>query len=363
MSSQDNDDVVELPADVSDNLADEDAPLTTSATSRNLVTLTSLEPVSRSQPTIVDGGEPSVLLTTTTAIGELTTSTTSVSASSDSLSSRSYLPIPLTAPPGSVVITQPVSSPGADPALYKIARGSPVTFGWKFSDVIATPTHLTIAAIAGGRTYAVGGTRALPDNLIFGSAAGEPGVVDGTATQIVWDLDAYQNANPNAPLLQTMYTLSIWDDRGPQPTFRPGYLLPNAQLKFSLYTPQAYQSLDDGTLFSLSGFSPLFVFFRPNAMLEHTLSIDRTPSFHDCAYISTFQANMLAFIIIRLHFFVHVLFSCTFHAHIRAVQRKYPIVATYKMGVHQLQQCNLVVTILIVFLSGFHLLRGTPARV
>lgn len=251
MSSQDNDDVIDLPAPISDDLAEEDAPFPADVTSSSSTTLTPLGSVSRSQPTSVSGSQPSVLSPTTTATGELPILTTSTTTLSDSSLSPSYLPIPLTAPPGSIVMTQPVVSAGADIPLYKIARGAPVTFGWKFYNVLATPTYLTVAAIAGGRTYAVGGTGALPDNLILGTKAGDPGVVAGTATQVVWDLDAYQSANPDAQLLQTMYTLSIWDDRGPLPTFRPGYMLPNAQLKFSLYTPQAYQSLDDGKLFSL----------------------------------------------------------------------------------------------------------------
>jgi hypothetical protein len=284
MSSQDNDDVVELPALVSDDLADEDTPLTTAAASRNSVALTPLESLSRSQPTTATGSQPSVLFTTTTATAEFSISTNSITTSLASLLDPTYAPIPLTAPPGSLLITRPVSSPGADAALYKVAHGTPVTFGWKLSNVLATPTYLTVAAIAGGRTYAVGGTGTLPDNVVFGTKAGDPGIVDGTATQVVWDLDTYQSANPGAQLLQTMYTLSIWDDRGPQPTFRPGYMLPNAQFKFSLYTPQAYQSLDDGESPSVKCFLALasHLVFPTYACFLLSFNCDGlcSPSFH-----------------------------------------------------------------------------------
>ena len=100
------------------------------------------------------------------------------------------------------------------------------------TSVIATPTHLTVSAICdNGNTYPVGPT---------------DGIIPGTATQVVWNLDAYQQANPNKPLAQATYTLSIWDDRGPGSARRAGYMEPNDALKFALYSPAAYTPLTSG---------------------------------------------------------------------------------------------------------------------
>ena len=102
------------------------------------------------------------------------------------------------------------------------------------TSVIATPTHLTVSAICdNGNTYPVGPT---------------DGIIPGTASSVVWDLYAYQQANPNKPLAQATYTLSIWDDRGPGAPRRAGYLQQNSALQFALYTPEAYTPLASGQL-------------------------------------------------------------------------------------------------------------------
>jgi hypothetical protein len=117
-------------------------------------------------------------------------------------------------------------------SFYKIAPSQLITFGWNFSYILATPTHLTVSAVCdNGNTYPVGPT---------------DGIIDGTATQVVWDVAAYQSANPNKPLAQASYTLHIWDDRGPTATRRPGFLEQNSALHFALYTPQAYTGIADG---------------------------------------------------------------------------------------------------------------------
>jgi hypothetical protein len=122
--------------------------------------------------------------------------------------------------------------------------------------VIATPTHLTVSAVCeNGNTYAVGPT---------------DGVIPGTATEVVWDVWAYQKGNPGVPLAQASYTLNIWGDRGQFALPRPGYLAKNNALQFALYTPQAYTSIEDGGCFfsflrwlghERFGFS-FFFFFR-----------------------------------------------------------------------------------------------------
>ena len=139
--------------------------------------------------------------------------------------------IPQTAAAGLLSFTQP---PQTGPAsFYKIASGQPITFGWSFSGILATPTHLTVSAICdNGNTYPVGPTN---------------GIIPGTATQVVWDVFSYQQANPSIPLAQTSYTLSIWDDRGPGAPRQGGFLSPNSGMRFALYTPQPYTPLASGT--------------------------------------------------------------------------------------------------------------------
>ncbi|KIM38052.1 hypothetical protein M413DRAFT_448085 [Hebeloma cylindrosporum] len=144
-------------------------------------------------------------------------------------SSFSLVFIPPTAPAGVLSITQPQQTATS---FYKIASGEAITFGWNMTYVIATPTHLTVSAVCdNGNTYPVGPT---------------DGVIPGTATEVVWDIYSYQVNNPNKPLAQTMYTLNIWDDRGPGSARRAGYLQPNSALQFALYTPQPYTAISDG---------------------------------------------------------------------------------------------------------------------
>jgi hypothetical protein len=144
-------------------------------------------------------------------------------------SSSSTLSIPATAPAGGITITQP---PETATSFFKIATDQFITFGWNFTSILATPTHLTVSAVCeNGNTYPVGPT---------------DGIIPGTATSVVWDLYAYDQANPTRPLAQASYTLNVWDDRGSGAPRRPGYMQPNFNLKFALYTPAPYTPLDDG---------------------------------------------------------------------------------------------------------------------
>jgi len=142
----------------------------------------------------------------------------------------SSLVIPQTAPAGGLLITQP---PQTATSFFKIAPSQPITFGWNITSLIVTPTHLTVSAVCeNGNTYPVGPT---------------DGIIPGTATQVVWDLYSYQQANPSKPLAQAGYTLSVWGDQGPTAVRRPGYLQPNSGLRFALYTPEAYTPLASWT--------------------------------------------------------------------------------------------------------------------
>lgn len=158
-----------------------------------------------------------------------TASNSNSASASSSGNSSSFISIPQTAAAGGLSFTQPATSSNA---FYKIASDSPVTFGWNFTSLIITPTHLTISAICeNGNTYPVGPT---------------DGVIDGTATEVVWDVFSYQQANPGTPLAVATYTLTIWDDRGPTATRAGGLFNPNSNLEFALYTPQPYTPLASG---------------------------------------------------------------------------------------------------------------------
>ncbi|KAG8219352.1 hypothetical protein J3R82DRAFT_267 [Butyriboletus roseoflavus] len=131
--------------------------------------------------------------------------------------------------PGEIVFTQP---PLQSTSFYKIAPGEYVTFGWNFSYLAYTPTAITVsAACENGNTYPVGPT---------------DGVIAGDAQSIVWYPYGYQTANPSLPLAQASYTLLIFGSDGPKAIPTPGYLEPNNQLQFALYTPQAYTPLASG---------------------------------------------------------------------------------------------------------------------
>lgn len=165
---------------------------------------------------------------------------TPASQTQSSQSSSSVLVIPQTAAAGGVTITQP---PQTATSFFKIAPSQDITFGWNFTSVLATPTHLTVSAVCdNGNTYPVGPT---------------DGIIPGTATQVVWDVYSYQLNNPNTPLAQATYTLSIWDDRGKNAQRRAGFMSPNGALQFALYTPQPYTPLASGT----SRYFWIFFFF------------------------------------------------------------------------------------------------------
>ena len=165
-----------------------------------------------------------------------TTASTSGSntASGSSSSAGSFISIPQTAAAGGVSFTEPKTTSSA---FYKIASDSPITFGWNFTSLIISPTSLTISAIGdNGRTYPVGPT---------------DGVIAGDATQVVWDVYSYQQANPGNPLAVATYTLTMWDERGPTATRAGGMFNPTAALQFALCTPQSYTPIASGKPFNM----------------------------------------------------------------------------------------------------------------
>jgi len=165
--------------------------------------------------------------------------------------SRSTPRIAPTDPAGLLSFTKPIPTVTS---FFKVAPGNLITFGWNFTYVKATPEALTVLAkCANGYTYPVG-----PD---------ESGVIPGTATEVIWDIYSYQEAHPNTPLPQAACGMMISDERGLNERQRPGYLSPNFDLQFALYTPQAYKGFADGWECAVcSDASPTFIASHPAAI-------------------------------------------------------------------------------------------------
>lgn len=138
--------------------------------------------------------------------------------------------IPVNAPPGQIIFTQP---PLQSASYYKIAPSQYITFGWNFTQLYITPTSLTVSAVCeNGNTYPIGPT---------------DGKIPGNAQSVVWYPYGYQTANPALPLAQAKYTLHI-SGGVDQPL--GGQLESNDQLQFALYTPQPYTPIGSGERFA-----------------------------------------------------------------------------------------------------------------
>jgi hypothetical protein len=143
--------------------------------------------------------------------------------------STSRLSIPPTAAAGGITITQP---PQGATSFFKIAPSQAITFAWNFTSLYSTPAHLTVSAVCeNGNTYPIGPT---------------DGIIDGTATSVVWDPYAWDQNHPELPLAPKTYTLQVWDDRGPNAARAPGLFEKNTALKFALYKPKEYTPISDG---------------------------------------------------------------------------------------------------------------------
>jgi len=132
-------------------------------------------------------------------------------------------------PAGGVVMVTP--NPFAGTQLYKI--GDYVTWAWNYTNLQGPPTAVDIAISAReiSRTYT------LTQNMTFNTAG-------GTYT---WDTDEFQKNHVGTPLVQTKYTLVIYDaDGGPTATAEPGYLAPFNQFTFGMYEKSKYTPSDEG---------------------------------------------------------------------------------------------------------------------
>lgn len=99
-----------------------------------------------------------------------------------------------------------------------------ITFGWNFTDVIASPTSLTLQAYcsANGFTYPVGPTQGLA----------------GDTTQYAWNPYDYEQGQGANPLAEASYTLRIFDERGYGAAPTAGYMRPYAGTVFAMYRSQ-----------------------------------------------------------------------------------------------------------------------------
>ncbi|KZT66567.1 hypothetical protein DAEQUDRAFT_796522 [Daedalea quercina L-15889] len=153
-----------------------------------------------------------------------------MSSASSSAASSSSVSIPATAAAGGLTITKP---PQTATSYYKIAPSNNITFAWNFTSLLVTPTSLTVSAVCeNGNTYPVGPT---------------DGIIPGTATQVVWDLWSWNEANPATPLAVETYTLEIWGDLGRDAVATGGQLSSNMDLQFALYSPASYTPLSSWT--------------------------------------------------------------------------------------------------------------------
>ncbi|KAJ3575767.1 hypothetical protein NP233_g886 [Leucocoprinus birnbaumii] len=166
------------------------------------------------------------------ADGILSGNATLISGSGNSTASQNSTPlpaIPANQPVAGITMTKP---PQSSTSFFKIAPNEIVTFGWNYTYLIKHPENLTVSAICeNGNTYPVG-----PSN----------GVIDGTATEVAWDLHSWQVNHPETPLAQGTYTLTMWDHRGSSARPEPGMIRPYNSLRFALYSPQPYTPLDSG---------------------------------------------------------------------------------------------------------------------
>lgn len=59
----------------------------------------------------------------------------------------------------------------------------------------------------------------------------------------MWNPYQYEAQAGATPLAVATYTLSIWDERGPQATVAGGRLSPYGGMKFAVYRPAAYTAI------------------------------------------------------------------------------------------------------------------------
>ncbi|KFY07395.1 hypothetical protein V492_07175 [Pseudogymnoascus sp. VKM F-4246] len=126
-------------------------------------------------------------------------------------------------PAGGVTVVSPVATAGLP--IFKI--GDKATFGFNFTDLLATPTALNIMATC------------TLNQAMYTIAMNQ--TINSTATtqQAVWDSNGYETSS--APLVVATYTLIIYDSDGSETDApEPGYLGASKSFQFGMYNRQDY---------------------------------------------------------------------------------------------------------------------------
>lgn len=120
--------------------------------------------------------------------------------------------------PGAATFIQPTGSKSVSP-LYRIDPKENVTFVWEFQSLLVRPVNLTLAAVGPrSATYTIS-------------------QMDGGATSAVWHIS---DVPPSQPLMNGLYQIQLYDQRGPSAFPSPGYLAPATRLTIAFYSPESY---------------------------------------------------------------------------------------------------------------------------
>ncbi|OBT84998.1 hypothetical protein VE02_04982 [Pseudogymnoascus sp. 03VT05] len=133
-------------------------------------------------------------------------------------------------PVGGITVVSPTATAGMP--IFKI--GDKATFGFNFTDLLATPTALNIMATC------------TLNQAMYTIAMNQ--TINGTATtqRAVWDSNGYQTSS--APLVVATYTLIIYDSEGSESDVPvAGYLSPFKTFTFGMYNGQDYTN-DSGPI-------------------------------------------------------------------------------------------------------------------
>ncbi|KFY71473.1 hypothetical protein V499_08307 [Pseudogymnoascus sp. VKM F-103] len=126
-------------------------------------------------------------------------------------------------PVGGITVVSPTATAGMP--IFKI--GDKATFGFNFTDLLATPTALNIMATC------------TLNQAMYTIAMNQ--TINGTAPtqQAVWDSNGYETSS--APLVVATYTLIIYDSEGSESDVPvAGYLSPFKSFTFGMYNGQNY---------------------------------------------------------------------------------------------------------------------------
>lgn len=127
--------------------------------------------------------------------------------------------------PGGATFIQPTGSKSVSP-LYRIDAKENVTFVWSFTSLMVRPQNLTLAVVGPqSATYTVS-------------------QMDGLATSAVWHISDVPQATP---LMNGMYQVQLYDQRGVSAIPQPGYMAPATRLTIAFYNPEPYSAMSSGS--------------------------------------------------------------------------------------------------------------------